>query len=76
MEINLKPVMAHKKKIVGGGIVAAIIAGLMSIGGCVATYNHKIVGPQAIQMEESYRVELQTDDFILKMKNLEQERIK
>ena len=72
--MDIKPVMAHKKKIVGGGIVAVIVALMMSISGCVATYSHKVMGDLASgNFEEVYKVDVQTDDFILEMRKLDKE---
>jgi len=64
-------VKGNKKAVAGGGIVALLAAAIMSVSGCVVTYNHKIIGADVIQLEESYRVELMTDDFVIKMKELE-----
>lgn len=66
----------HKKKIIAGGsALAFIVVAFMSISGCVASYDHKIMGSMegAAGLHESYRVELQTDDFILEMRKLDME---
>jgi len=66
----------NKKKILAGsGILAIIFAAAMTISGCVATYDHKVMGSMGSEagIHESYRVELQTDDFILEMRKLDME---
>ena len=61
------------KKIIGGCI---LILAFMSCTGCVATYDHKVMGTIESGLHEQYRAELQTDDFIIEMRKLDLKEMK
>lgn len=67
----MKTVQNHPKKIIGGSVVAALVGVAMTISGCTMTYTHNIIGDLTKGLEESYKVELQTDDFIIKMREMD-----
>jgi len=67
---------AHKKKIIGGGVLAALVFAFMGCSGCVATYDHRITGSIESGLHEQHRAELQTDDFIIEMRKLDMEEMK
>jgi len=67
----IQKVKEHKKKLVGGSIIGIIVMCFMSISGCIATYEHKVMGSVETGLHDSYRAELQTDDFIIEMRKLD-----
>lgn len=57
----LTAVKGNKKKVIAGGIVSLLIAAIMTVSGCMATYEHTVKAGDVIQLEEIYRVEFKTD---------------
>lgn len=71
MIIDTKRLKGHRKTIAFVGIVALMVTAVISFSGCVASYKHKITpGTIGTIFEESYQVDVKTDDFIIKMKEL------
>ena len=68
-----KSLKGHRRTIAFGVIVALMVTTVMSFSGCVASYKHKVTpGTIGTIFEESYQVDVKTDDFIIKMKELNQ----